>query len=59
MIVKHRGSVKPKKFTSKCRECGSVMEATSEELKWEHFPRNETLAREKCPICKAEIFFYP
>lgn len=59
MIIKHRGNSEPKKFETTCRKCNSVLEATEDELKWEHMPRNETLAREQCPVCQTDIFFYP
>lgn len=55
------GEKQEKKVRSECRECGTIVEARAKSLKWEHYPRNETLAREKCPniACGAEIFFYP
>jgi hypothetical protein len=63
MKVIHMGGEPKKKrrLQSTCRECGTVVEATADSLKWEHYPRNESLAREKCPniACGAEIFFYP
>lgn len=41
-----------------CVHCGAVVEEEDSKLQWEHFPRNESMAREKCPCCGKELFFY-
>lgn len=50
------GKAKPVQAT--CANCKAVVEEAANKLRWEHYPRNESLAREKCPCCGDDIFFY-
>lgn len=58
MKVIKKGTKKKKEHRAECRECGTVVSEQADKIKWEHYPRNETLARAKCPECGAELFFY-
>lgn len=58
-IIKQGKLPGEKTHRTTCSRCKSVMEETGDKLHWEHYPRDESLARAECPICGNQVHFYP